>query len=217
MKDSKGKFQKGHTSWNKGIKYTPEQKTKLNLSGLTAGGWNKKPKIKKFCKRCKKEFEVGSWRKSAKYCSFNCAWPPLFINCHFCGKKVRKPLWEIKAYKNHFCSCQCKTNSTKGKKPHNFKGWFIDKDGYKNIYASKHPNKTTKSSVKEHRLIMEHYIGRYLKEEETIHHKNGDKLDNRIENLEIVSNSEHARLHSLGKDIRPLCYNQKRKDFITPL
>ena len=44
-------------------------------------------------------------------------------------------------------------------------------------------------------LVMEQFLGRPLLREEHIHHKNGNKLDNRIENLQIMSNSEHLKLH----------------------
>ncbi len=49
--------------------------------------------------------------------------------------------------------------------------------------------------IQEHRLVMEAHIGRKLLTEEIVHHKNEDKLDNGIDNLEIMSRSEHARHH----------------------
>ena len=51
----------------------------------------------------------------------------------------------------------------------------------------------------EHRYIMEQHIGRELSRNEVVHHKNGDKRDNRIENLEIMSLSEHTKKHRDGK------------------
>lgn len=55
--------------------------------------------------------------------------------------------------------------------------------------------------IDEHRLVVEQAIGRKLLSTEIVHHKDGNKLNNAIENLEIMSRSEHARLHTAGRHL----------------
>lgn len=51
----------------------------------------------------------------------------------------------------------------------------------------------------EHRYIMEQYLGRKLRKDEVVHHKDGNKRNNDIENLVLMSRSEHSREHQLGR------------------
>lgn len=53
----------------------------------------------------------------------------------------------------------------------------------------------------EHRMIIENYLGRKLNRNEVVHHINGDKSDNRIENLKVMSLSEHTKLHMKNRKI----------------
>lgn len=134
-------------------------------------------KIKRICKICGKSFIIQScWLKKSEYkglyCSLGCYWK----------SDARKP--------------------NKGKfkeKSSTWKGGRIYERGYKLILVDKHPYGIKKGSgrlyVREHRLVMEKHLGRYLLPHEIVHHKNGDINDNRIENLELTTQSKHSQFH----------------------
>lgn len=75
-------------------------------------------------------------------------------------------------------------------------GKKIDGGGYVLIHKPMHPNSGSAGYIREHRLVMSAHIGRPLKKREVVHHINGDKKDNRIDNLELFENqSEHEKKH----------------------
>lgn len=74
------------------------------------------------------------------------------------------------------------------------------KDGYISIYFPDHPKSNKDGYIMEHDLIMECKIGRWLKPKEVVHHKNKIRNDNRIENLELMTSREHAKLHALERN-----------------
>ncbi len=83
-----------------------------------------------------------------------------------------------------------------GKKHPKWKGGIWKrKDGYIMIKISEHP-RAIRGYVMEHILIVENHIKRFLKYNECVHHVNGIRDDNRIENLIILTKNKHAKMHS---------------------
>lgn len=101
------------------------------------------------------------------------------INHHFFGKKRHKH-----------------SKLMKGNK-YSWKGGKIKNKGYIYIFYPAHPFCNTHGYVLEHRLVMEKHIGRHLKPEEIVHHKNEIIDDNRIENLQLFPNmAKHLKYHN---------------------
>lgn len=71
-------------------------------------------------------------------------------------------------------------------------GYTVDGGGYITMHLPNHPLANKSGTVYEHRLVMSEHIGRYLATHESVHHKNGNRSDNRIENLELWSKAQPA-------------------------
>ena len=86
----------------------------------------------------------------------------------------------------------------RGEEVNNWKGGRRIKDGYVFIYSPDHP-RCSNTYVREHRLVMEKHLGRYLNPGEKVHHL-GEKDDNRIQMLMVfTSQSAHLRFERDGK------------------
>lgn len=62
----------------------------------------------------------------------------------------------------------------------------------------------------EHRFVMEKILGRKLKQGEVVHHINGDGLDNRTENLQVMTYREHSILHGKLKRLENAALGPKK-------
>jgi len=68
------------------------------------------------------------------------------------------------------------------------------------VYFPEHPKANFYGLVLEHRVLIEAKIGRLLERDEQVHHINEAKDCNDIDNLQLMSISEHSRLHHSGRD-----------------
>ena len=92
-----------------------------------------------------------------------------------------------------------KSIDNEGDKCCNWKGGRkYNRNGYVFILDKGNPGADKNGYIFEHRKVMSEHIGRPLEDSEIVHHINGIKDDNRIENLELLINGEHTTLHHTG-------------------
>ena len=129
--------------------------------------------------------------------------------------RIERQLWTQEACAEHYgChvatilrECQrlgLKTQRTGPRGGAGHPGWkggrAIDKDGYVSLWMPDHPFARKTGRILEHRVVMELHLRRYLHPREVVHHRNGKRSDNRIENLEAFpTNADHLRHELTGR------------------
>ena len=144
------------------------------------------------CAYCKTVFQPKN--STAKYCSMPCRnadikKPPISKECPAC-KSTFQTRWQ----KQVCCSQTCARAHDSARLGNgNWKGGRNKiNTGYWKVLAKDHPAADKNGYVLEHRIVLEKQMGRYLHDRERVHHKNGVRDDNRLENLELwlVPNSK---------------------------
>lgn len=127
----------------------------------------------------------------------------LFI-CLQCGKEFPRLKCHIKNKNKTFCCAKCANeyntplSATTGSQHPSWKGGRRKTSGgYIHLWKPEHPNANSDGCILEHRFVMEQIIGRLLLPNETVHHKNGKRDDNRPENLELFA-SQHGKGQSVS-------------------
>lgn len=158
--------------------------------------------IIKNCLNCKKEFKTYVSKIKlgrGKYCSKSCN------NISQLGKCV-SPLTQFKKGEHRSPTTEFKKGSSSwnkgktnywliGEKNHQWKGGISKHSlGYLNQKSGINKRKL------QHRLIMEQYLGHELSSDEIVHHLDGDKTNNNLENLIITNRKDHARFHLEERD-----------------
>ena len=72
---------------------------------------------------------------------------------------------------------------------------YYTKEGYKQVYAPNSSEARENGYAPKHRLVMSRKLGRPLGHDEIVHHKNGNKRDNRSSNLRLITRAEHYKIH----------------------
>ena len=155
--------------------------------------------VKRICYQCHHSFRVLRFiphHRPAKFCSYQCKylgqrgiirtlWKKTPILCQKCHQSfLRKSSPE-----QRFCSGSCAAKTRTGSRHPSWKGGLKKrKDGYLAVRIP--PSKY----ILQHRLFMERNLGRKLLSSEHVHHLNGVKDDNRIDNLVLLTHNEHSRL-----------------------
>ena len=115
------------------------------------------------------------------------------FKCEYCDSEVEKIKRD--GLKAKACSHKCYALNREARGAYKEK-IMINK--YRYLYKPEHPNTigTKRLYVAEHRLVMEEHLKRLLTQEEIVHHKDENTLNNHIDNLILMSVSEHNKHHS---------------------
>lgn len=160
------------------------------------------------CDHCGKEFHRKPFafnrrtKNIHRYCSRGCKIAaqikPKEITCAQCGKEKILRIAPRKTKSGlHFCSEVCwqqyRKEHSKASKLVNGRPTVHKRSGYIFCFKPNHPYCSANGYVREHRLVMEQHLERYLQPGEIVHHINGKRDDNQIGNLMLFKSTREHR------------------------
>lgn len=99
---------------------------------------------------------------------------------------------------------ECRAKNQWGRENPNWRGGRItEPDGRVRVYSPDHPLAIKDGYVYEYRLVAEKKLGRFLRNDEIVHHIDGDPSNNDPENLEVMSQSRHAFIEAAMRKTNP--------------
>ena len=125
--------------------------------------------------------------------------------CEDCGKKLYR-----KAKSRRCVSCGARAKNGQGEKANNWRGGRrLGTNGYIYEWVPEDHHfakemRDCRGTILEHRLVMAEKLGRPLKHNEHVHHRNGNKTDNHLDNLELIAPQHHRLTTSLEIRLRQL-------------
>jgi hypothetical protein len=150
------------------------------------------------CLACGKEFYPISGGKGM-YCSKAChdrgQTRRVARACEICGTTFELRPSQAAATAGRFCSKECEGRARWQRvqeRAHNGKPVLLTPTGYVKVWEPDRPPR--RRWVLEHRLVVEKALGRTLRRDEHVHHINGNKTDNRLENLQVIGPGDHSVL-----------------------
>lgn len=120
------------------------------------------------------------------------------VTCAKCQREFRALEAERRRGWGRFCSTSCRSSfHLRGKRSNNWRGGKTKiGSGHILVHAPADPHADKKGYALEHRVVAAEHRGRALLPHEIVHHINGDPADNRPDNLQVMTQSEHMRLHN---------------------
>jgi len=165
----------------------------------------RRPKVERICETCGGRFLAFASQVDhgyGRYCGRDCMAVafrglPQAVTCLQCGTSFPCKPSIARRDGTRFCSTECRSRFHSGPQHPHWQGGRSHTQGYVTL------RQPDGRKVREHRRVMAEHLGRPLARTELVHHRDGNRANNAIENLEVMTRGGHTRHHHAGVSKRP--------------